>query len=132
MGHALRPILKRHPACLSSENTYPGVIKPESKKGKLEVKILVNLWYGIVDVRLVVTIAVVAALVKETVQEFAADLPQASLSDDVGIFTRSNSMGWWSISVVSAICNRRGTVTPFNDEPSSAHVSPTSSGQQNS
>jgi len=75
----------------------------------LEVKILVDLWYGIVDVCLVVTIAVVAAFVKEAVQEFSADLPQASLSDDVGNLLRSNSMGWWSISVVSAICNRRGT-----------------------
>jgi hypothetical protein len=69
----------------------------------LEVKILVDLWHGIVDVRLVVAIAVVAALVKETVQEFAADLPQASLSDDVGNFIRSSSMGWWSKPVVFAI-----------------------------
>jgi len=69
----------------------------------LEVKILVDLWYGIVDVCLVVTIAVVTAFVKETVQEFTADLPQASFSDDVGIFIWSNSMGWWSMSVVSAI-----------------------------
>jgi hypothetical protein len=61
------------------------------------------LWYGIVDVCLVVTIAVVAALVKETVQEFTADLPQASFSDDVGIFIWSNSMDWWSISVGFAI-----------------------------
>ena len=95
------------PACLLSENTYPGVIKPESIKGQLEVKILVDLWYGIVDVCLVVTIAVVTAFVKETVQEFTADLPQASFSDDVGIFIWSNSMGWWSMSVVSAIWNRR-------------------------
>jgi len=69
----------------------------------LEVKILVDLWYGIVDVCLVVTIAVIAPFVKETVQEFTADLPQANLSDDVGIFIRSKSMGWWSKSVVSAI-----------------------------
>ena len=62
-----------------------------------------DLWYGIVDICLVVTIVVVAALVKETVQEFFADLPQASLSDDVSIFIRSNSIGWWSNSVVFAV-----------------------------
>jgi hypothetical protein len=69
----------------------------------LEVKILVDLWYGIVDVGLVVTIAVVAAFVKETVQEFSTDVPQASLSDDVGNFIQSWSMGWWTISVDSAV-----------------------------
>jgi hypothetical protein len=69
----------------------------------LEVEILVDLWYGIVDVCLVVAIVVIAPFVKETVQEFAADLLEASLSDDVGIFTRSNSMGRRSISVVLAI-----------------------------
>lgn len=102
------PYWRATPACLLSENTYPGVIKPESIKGQLEVKILVDLWYGIVDVCLVVAIAVVAPFVKETVQEFTADLPQANLSDDVGIFIRSKSLGWWSISVFSAIWNRMG------------------------
>jgi VanZ family protein len=97
------PYRRATPACLLSENTYPGVIKAESIKGQLEVKILVDLWYGIVDVCLVVSIAVVAAFVKETVQEFFADSRQASLSDDVGSFFRSNSLGWWSVSVVFAI-----------------------------
>jgi hypothetical protein len=64
---------------------------------------LVDLWNRIVDVCLVVPIAVVTAFVKETVQEFTADLPQASLRDDVGNFIRSKSMCWWSKSVVSAV-----------------------------
>ena len=101
-GHAVRPLPTYHP-CLLSENTYPGVIEPESIERQLEVKILVNLRYGIVDVCLVVTIAVVTTQVKETVQELTADLPQTGLSDDVGIIIRSKSMGWWSMSVLYAI-----------------------------
>lgn len=85
------------------ENTYPCVIIPEPKKGQLEVKIFVDLRHGIVDVRLVVAVAVIAALVIETVQEFAPDLLESSLSDDVDILMRSNLVGRRCKSVVFAV-----------------------------
>lgn len=73
---------------------YPGIIKPKPIEGKLEVEILVDLRYGVMDVLLVVTIAIIATLIEETIQEFAADLLETSLSDDISRFSRAKSMGW--------------------------------------
>jgi accessory gene regulator protein AgrB len=82
---------------------YPGIIKPESIEGKLEVEIIVDLWYGIVDVLLVVAITIITTLIKETIQEFAAYLLKARLSDDVGTFSRAKSMGWRTKPVVFTV-----------------------------
>jgi hypothetical protein len=81
--------------------TYPGIIKPEPIEGQLEIEILVDLGYRVVNVLLVVTIAIITALVKETVQEFASDLPKTIISDDIGVFSGPKSMGWRGIPVVA-------------------------------
>lgn len=73
---------------------YPGIIKPEPIEGKLEVEILVDLRYGVMDVLLVITIAIIATLIEETIEEFAADVLETSLGDDIGRFSRAESMGW--------------------------------------
>jgi hypothetical protein len=83
--------------------TYPGIIKPEPIERKLEVEIFVYLRYRVVDVLLVVTIAIITTPIKETIQEFAADLLETSLSDDIGRFSWAKSMGWRTIPVVFTI-----------------------------
>lgn len=85
------------------KTTYPGIIKPEPIEGQLEVEILVDLRYRVVDVLLVVTIAIITTLIKETVQEFAADLLKTSLGDDIGTFSWAKSMGWRAKPVVFTV-----------------------------
>lgn len=73
--------------------THPGIIEPKSIEGQLEVKILVDLRYGVVDVLLIITIAIITTLIEEAIHEIAADLPETSLGDDVGLFFWAESMG---------------------------------------
>jgi hypothetical protein len=63
----------------------------------------VDLRYGVVDVRLVVALAIITALIKETVQEFAANLLKTSLGDDIGAFSRAEPMGWRAKPVVFTV-----------------------------
>lgn len=64
--------------------TYPGIVEAESEEGQLVVKVLVQLRVGRVNVLLVVAhLVVVRSLVEEPVEEVAADLSQALLSDHV-------------------------------------------------
>jgi hypothetical protein len=69
----------------------------------LEVKILVDLRYRVVDILLIVTIAIITAEIKEAVQEFTAYLPETSLSDDICIFSWANSMSWRTIPVIFTV-----------------------------
>jgi hypothetical protein len=85
------------------QDTYPGIIKPEPKEGKLEVEILVDLRYRVVNVLLVVSIAIITTLIKETIQEFTADLLETSLRNDIGCFSRAKSMGWRTKPIVFTV-----------------------------
>jgi hypothetical protein len=63
----------------------------------------VDLWYRIVDILLIVAVTIIPTLIKETIQEFAADLLQTCLCDDVGILSRAESIGRRSIPVVFTV-----------------------------
>lgn len=65
------------------KSTHPSIIKPKPKERKLKVEILMDLGSGGVDVPLVVSDALVAALVVEPVHKVASDLGQPCIGNDV-------------------------------------------------
>ena len=78
--------------------THSGVVESESIERQLKIEVFVNLRNRGMNVMLVITIAIITTSVKETVQEFTANLPQTSLCKYVGTFTLSHPMGRRSIS----------------------------------
>lgn len=65
--------------------TYPSIIESKSKERQLEVKVLMNLWRGSMDVPLVVPDVLGATLVVEPVEEVSPDLSEPGVCDDVGL-----------------------------------------------